>query len=501
MATNNRLDQANSPPARAKLLFLAAIEIDESSRRAEFLDQACGDDATLRGRVERLVAAADSPIAKRLQRDIPDDPRTADTDPARSQGDSVGLSETLAGEFDLPSEPIGPYRLLERIGEGGMGTVYMAEQTEPIRRRVALKLIKPGMDSRHVIARFEAERQSLALMDHPNIARVLDAGTTDRGLPYFVMELVRGLPITQFCAKRALSLQETLRLFIDVCRGVQHAHQKGIIHRDLKPSNVMVTLHGDTPVVKIIDFGVAKALDQSLTERTLFTHFAQAIGTPLYMSPEQAAWSGLDVDTRSDVYSLGVLLYELLTGTTPIDRELERRVGTDELRRMIRETDPPSPSRRLSTLRAGGDTTDPDEPLAIVGRTQGELRGELDWITLKPLEKDRQRRYQTASDLADDVQRHLDHQPVEAGPASLAYRTTKWLRRNRTFVASLTSVRRSQPVPHGTLTSSIHLRARVAGAFAPRAGREGLRDPMSAKNFASVLPRVWSTSTTSKRSI
>ena len=440
MATCDRSAPADSSVASTKSLFLAAAEIDDLERRAEFLDQACRDDADMRRQVDELLAAADSPIAKRLDRGIPaDDPHTADTDRALTRGDSAPLIDALDG-VDLSSERIGPYRLLERIGEGGMGSVYMAEQTEPIRRKVALKLIKPGMDSRHVIARFEAERQALALMDHPNIAQVLDAGTTDRGLPYFVMELVRGQPITQFCAERSLSLEESLRLFINVCRGVQHAHQKGIIHRDLKPSNVMVTLHDGTPVVKIIDFGVAKALHQSLTERTLFTHFAQAVGTPLYMSPEQAALSGLDVDTRSDVYALGVLLFELLTGTTPVDRELARRVGMDEVRRMIRETDPPPPSRRVSTLRAADDVTTPQTLPTTPIRPHAAVRGELDWITLKALEKDRHRRYQSASDLADDVQRHLEHQPVEAGPASAWYRGRKLARRYRAALTTAAAV-------------------------------------------------------------
>jgi serine/threonine-protein kinase len=283
---------------------------------------------------------------------------------------------------------VGPYKLLEQIGGGGMGVVYMAEQLRPVRRKVALKIIKPGMDSGQVIARFEAERQALTMMDHPNIAKVLDAGTTDAGRPYFVMELVKGIPITDYCDQARLTTRERLQLFMTVCHAVQHAHQKGVIHRDLKPTNVLVTLHDDKPVPKVIDFGIAKAAGQVLTDKTLFTNYAQMLGTPLYMSPEQAQISGLDVDTRSDVYSLGVLLYELLTGTTPFDKQRLREAAYDEMRRIIREEDPPKPSTRISSM--GEEVTAISIHRHTDPKKLGQLvHGELDWIVMKALEKTR----------------------------------------------------------------------------------------------------------------
>jgi eukaryotic-like serine/threonine-protein kinase len=331
---------------------------------------------------------------------------------------------------------VGRYKLLERIGEGGFGVVYMAEQLTPVRRKVAIKVVKPGYDTRQVIARFEAERQALALMDHENIAKVLDAGATDSGRPYFVMELVHGVPITEYCDNNELPSRERLELFVKVCRAVQHAHTKGIIHRDIKPTNVLVTLHEGVAVPKVIDFGVAKATGQQLTEKTLFTNFAQMVGTPLYMSPEQAEMSSVDVDTRSDVYSLGVLLYELLTGTTPLDKERLKRSAFDEIRRIIREEEPARPSTRISTLRDQAKTisarrkSDP----ANLGRL---LRGELDWIVMKALDKDRSRRFETANGLAMDVQRYLNDETVQAYPPSAAYRFKKFARRNKgTLVAS-----------------------------------------------------------------
>jgi WD40 repeat protein/serine/threonine protein kinase len=331
---------------------------------------------------------------------------------------------------------IGRYKLLEKIGEGGFGVVFMAEQVEPVQRKVALKIIKAGMDTKEVIARFEAERQAIALMDHPNIARALDAGTTEAGRPYFVMELVRGIPITDYCDQKQLATRERLQLFIKVCQAVQHAHQKGVIHRDLKPSNVLVTEHDGEPVPKVIDFGVAKALGQKLTAKTLFTAFHHMIGTPAYMSPEQAALSGLDIDTRADIYSLGVLLYELLTGVTPFDTEVFRTAALDEIRRMIRETEPPKPSTRLQTLGAKLTEvakcrhTDP----AALSRL---VRGDLDWIVMRCLEKDRKRRYETANGLAADVARHLSSEPIVARPTNNLYRLQKLVLRNKLlFTAS-----------------------------------------------------------------
>jgi serine/threonine-protein kinase len=398
---------------RARDIFVNAVGKVPREEWDVYVAKACEGDPALLARVQQLlqahIEAGSISEASAPQADALPDGR-----PVREGAGSV----------------IGPYKLLEQIGEGGFGVVFMADQQHPVRRKVALKVIKPGMDTRQVIARFEAERQALALMDHPNIAHVLDAGETDSGLPYFVMELVRGIPITEFCDQNLLTPIERLELFIAVCQAVQHAHQKGIIHRDLKPANVLVTLHDGTPVPKVIDFGIAKATGQQLTEKTLFTNFAQMIGTPLYMSPDQAALSGLDVDTRSDVYSLGVLLYELLTGTTPFDKERLRTAAYDEIRRIIREEEPPRPSKRLSTL--GATLTAVSAHRKTDPKRLGQLvRGELDWIVMKALEKDRRRRYETASAMAADVQRYLRDEPVSACPPSAAYRFRKFAQRNR----------------------------------------------------------------------
>jgi WD40 repeat protein/serine/threonine protein kinase len=373
------------------------------------------------------------------------DPRDADQTADVSQVPADSLDAGLAAGFGRPAlgsshsvlakwPDRGPYKLLQLIGEGGMGAVYMAEQLEPVRRRVALKIIKPGMDSRQVIARFEAERQALAMMDHQNIARVLDAGTTASDRPYFVMELVHGVPITQYCDDTHLTPRQRLELFVPVCQAIQHAHQKGIIHRDIKPSNVLVTMYDDKPVAKVIDFGVAKAIEQRLTERTMFTQFGAMVGTFEYMSPEQAEMNAFGVDTRSDIYSLGVLLYELLTGTTPLEQKLLREAALDEMVRLIKEEEAPRPSMRLSSSNnlpkiAAARNTDP-------GRLAGLVRGEIDWIVMKCLEKDRTRRYESASGLARDIQRYLVDEPVEACPPSAGYRLRKFARKHRRSVAT-----------------------------------------------------------------
>jgi WD40 repeat protein len=406
--------------ANEESVFAEAQEIPDPQERAAFLDRACAGDPGLRQNVESLLSAYAAGQFLESPAPVP-----------------VTFVGEPAGD-DRPGTVLGRYKLLEAIGEGGFGIVFLAEQQEPVHRKVAVKVLKPGMDSRQVIARFEAERQALALMDHPNIARVLDAGATESGRPYFVMELVCGVPITDYCDQKRLPVRERLALFVSVCRAVQHAHQKGIIHRDLKPPNVLVTLHDDVPVAKVIDFGIAKALGQQLTDKTLFTGFAQMVGTPLYMAPEQAEMSGVDVDTGADIYSLGVLLYELLTGTTPVDRERLREVSYDELRRLIREEEPLRPSTRLSTL--GPAATAVSAQRQIDPKRLSQLvRGELDWIAMKALEKDRGRRYETASALAADVQRYLHDEPVHACPPSAWYRLGKLARRHKAALGLATA--------------------------------------------------------------
>src|SRR5271166_4464973 len=412
-----------------KAVFCEALEITDPDQRRQFLDQACGADKALRAQVERLLASSQS--AGDFFKDC-----APALEPAPADAAKVLSAAESALEPEIPeTKCIGPYKLLQKLGEGGYGVVYMAEQEQPIRRRVALKIIKLGMDTKNVIARFEAERQALALMDHPNIARVLDAGATEIGRPYFVMELVYGVKITEYCDQNRVSMKERLELFIQVCNAVQHAHQKGIIHRDIKPSNVLITLNDGRPVPKVIDFGVAKALNQQLTQETLFTRFAEMIGTPLYMSPEQAEMTSLDIDTRADIYSLGVLLYELLTGSTPFEKDRLRHAAYDEIRRIIREEEPPKPSLRISSL---GDTR-----TAVAAHRHADphrlsqlVRGDLDWIVMKALEKDRTRRYDTASNFAADVLRYLSHRPVEACPPSPVYRFRKFARRNRVAITT-----------------------------------------------------------------
>jgi serine/threonine protein kinase/WD40 repeat protein len=400
-----------TPPADVQSIFGRALEIESLAGRAAYLDEACGADAGLRAEVEGLLATLGR-AGEFLRR------------PA-----AAGITGAYEPVTEGPGARVGPYKLLQQIGEGGMGVVYMAEQEEPVRRKIALKIIKPGMDSKQVVARFEAERQALAMMDHTNIARVFDAGTTESGRPYFVMELVHGVPITTFCDENKLTPRERLELFVPVCQALQHAHQKGIIHRDVKPSNILVTMYDDKPVPKVIDFGVAKAVEQRLTEKTLFTQYGALVGTFEYMSPEQAEMNAFGVDTRSDIYSLGVLLYELLTGSTPLERRRLREAAFNEVVRLIKEEEPQRPSVRLSTSGtlakvAAARKTEP----AKLSRL---MRGELDWIVMRCLEKDRSRRYDSATSLARDVERFLKDEPIEARPPSAWYRFRKMARRNK----------------------------------------------------------------------
>jgi eukaryotic-like serine/threonine-protein kinase len=403
-------------------LFVAAIAIADPAERAAFLDRECGENPTLRQRLEALIAGSEQ---SRCPLDNPH-PHAAEGQTVTHVGQPATRQHVRAEQAGAVIA--GKYTLVEPIGEGGMGSVWRAEQTDPVKRFVAVKLIKAGMDSKQVLARFEAERQALALMDHPNIAKVLDGGLHEHR-PFFVMELVKGVPITDYCDKCKLTPKERLELFVPVCQAIQHAHQKGVIHRDIKPSNVLIALYDDKPVVKVIDFGVAKATSGTLTERTIDTGFGGVVGTPQYMSPEQATFNNLDIDTRSDVYSLGVLLYELLTGSPPFSKQELEKKGLLEVLRVVREEEPPRPSTKLNTadalltLSANRGT----EPKKLTGL----LRNDLDWIVMKALEKDRSRRYETANGFAADVQRYLSGEAVQAHPPSTGYRVKKFVRRNK----------------------------------------------------------------------
>lgn len=422
-----------TPPSSEQVAELLTAALDHAPQdRASFLTRACQGNEALLAEVRALLAAhQDAPmafLASPMVAEVEggDVEVTLKLNPAMRPGGGG-----FAAMSEAPGHRIGPYKLREQIGEGGFGVVWVAEQEQPVRRRVALKIVKLGMDTQDVIARFEQERQALALMDHPNIAKVLDAGATDSGRPFFVMELVRGVKITDYCDEKQLSTDERIDLFILVCQAVQHAHQKGIIHRDLKPSNILVTVNDGKAVPKVIDFGVAKATQGRLAEQTIYTQFQQMIGTPLYMSPEQADMTSLDVDTRSDIYSLGVLLYELLTGRTPIDEMTMRKAGLDEMRRMIREVEPPRPSMRIKTLAGEELTTMAKRRHTEPARLPSALRGDLDWIVMKCLEKDRQRRYDTANGLASDLRRHLDNEVITARPPTTGYLLGKLIRRNK----------------------------------------------------------------------
>ncbi|MHC4558889.1 MAG: protein kinase domain-containing protein [Planctomycetota bacterium] len=410
------------PEKQEEMIFYQALEKEPADREA-YLQEACGDNHELYNRIDVLLQAYDT------------DDSFHHVPPANSQV-TLDSPPNLEG----PGSIIGRYKLLEKIGEGGFGVVWAAAQKKPVKRRVALKIIKLGMDTKQVVARFEAERQALALMDHPNIAKVLDAGSTDTGRPYFVMELVRGIPVIEYCDQAKLSIQDRLNLFIKVCHAIQHAHQKGIIHRDIKPSNILITLHDGIPVPRIIDFGIAKATQQELTEMTIYTQHHQFIGTPAYMSPEQAEMSGLDIDTRSDIYSLGVLLYELLTGRTPFDAKELMQSGIDQMRRIIREQEPQKPSTKFATLQIQEQSTTATHHSTDSPRLISLLRGDLDWIVMKCLEKDRTRRYETANGLALDVVRHLNNEPVIARPPTAVYQLQKAWRRNKVVYTAVVAV-------------------------------------------------------------
>ncbi len=443
-------ESSSSDADRAASIFHAALALG-SADRATYLASACGNNLELRRQLEALLRAHGG------ENFLAEEPGTGAEAASGAAAPTVFVPVT-----EGPGSVVGPYKLLEQVGEGGFGVVYVAEQREPVRRRVALKVIKLGMDTKQVVARFEAERQALALMDHPNIAKVLDAGTTEAGRPYFVMELVKGIPITKYRDKERLDIRARLDLFIKVCGAIQHAHQKGVIHRDIKPSNILVTLHDGVPVPKVIDFGIAKATQQELTEKTIYTQLQQFIGTPAYMSPEQAEMSGLDIDTRSDIYSLGVLLYELLTGATPFDAKELLESGLDEMRKIIREREPVKPSTRLTRLQASK---------AAVATPKSSIDRDLDWIVMKCLEKDRSRRYETANGLAMDIRRHLADEPVIARPPSPVYRFRKLVRRNQIAFAAAAVVAAALVLGFGIATYSL-LQERQAHRRAVAAERD-----------------------------
>ena len=454
--------------SRVEQIFLNAVSRTDPAERAAYLDAACGGDADLHHRVEELLAA--QPHARGfleppadLNRTGAYESRTSNPEPSGAVGDRVG-----------------PYTLMEVIGEGGMGTVWRAKQTEPVKRFVALKLIKPGMDSKQVLARFDAERQALAMMDHPNIAKILDGGIHDNR-PFFVMELVKGTPITDFCDARKLTPQQRLELFLPVCQAIQHAHQKGIIHRDIKPSNVLIALYDDKPVPKVIDFGVAKATGGALTQHTIDTGFGGVVGTPQYMSPEQATFNNLDIDTRSDVYSLGTLLYELLAGSPPFSRpELEKR-GLLEILRVVREEEPQRPSVKLSTAdaKASISANRSSEPAKL----SALMKGEIDWIVMKALEKDRTRRYDTANGLAKDIQRYLNGDAVEACPPTLGYRLRKAYRRNKTRILTAAVISVAVLAGAATVTWQIVERKRGQAVLLRQQEAQTERSRQSAKQL------------------